>query len=243
MQLKLGLIFSAPSRKAETNCTSTHTQRIEGNVIFSPEGMKSNIIIRHHHTWAFLKRSCHCQLISPSLVGHFPIFIFRDFENYTQQSIAWEPLIPQLSISSFFLFPGQLDKHWDRDIIYEYSFCQTKIFPHYKQGQLTRIQLAEGRMTFWTLVLHSVNWPLYKVLKEGKGHFQKRAASRTKGSYTPLGSSLHPVGQCGLSPRVCLLNAVSEAEACRILFWRIFLLAKDGPKGKLLSPDVLEIRF
>lgn len=116
------------------------------------------------------KKSCYCQHISPTLVGHFHVFIFRVLRVIVSRQLLENSSFPY---STFLHFPisRSVDKHWDRDIILEYSFWQAKKFPHYKQDGLTRIQLAEGKMRFWTFVLHSVNWPFYKVLKEGKGYF------------------------------------------------------------------------
>ena len=131
IQLNLWLIFSAPSRKVETNYTHTHTSRIEGNVIFSPEGMKSNFILTYPQSGAYKKKkkSCYSQHISPSLVGHFHVFVFRVLRVIVSRELLENSSFPY---STFLHFPisRSVDKHWDRDIIYEYSFWQAKKFPH-----------------------------------------------------------------------------------------------------------------
>lgn len=113
-------------------------------MIFLPE----EIVKCHYYIFS---NSCFKKLLLSTHVlwlrGHFYVFLFGDLRVIVNRELLENSSFP-IQHFFIFLFPDQLHKHWDTDIIYEWSFYQAKEFPYCKQDQLTRFQLAKGEMTF-----------------------------------------------------------------------------------------------
>lgn len=214
----------------------THTLHIKNwgwYDFFLPGGMKSNIIIIYPQIYFY--KSCHCQYISPSVTGHFHVFIVKDLRVVVRERVAWGFLIslPQHFFISLFL--EQLDKHQGRNIIYEYSFCQAKRFQYYKKDQLTRVRLAEKYDAFFQLLFFAL-WtsPSTNIERGEKNIFRGGQQVEPKGSFIlALASTI-------LAKATSLLMWLSpmwsRTEECMSLFWRMFLLTEnESSRGNKLN--------